>query len=143
MHGWGTPVLGLTLLIFTPANLLAGQQKTCTDAEERQAEKAVDMLKTWDQVYRAYKRFAQCDDGAIAEGFSDSVGKLLANDWRYFPRLVRLAESDKDFESFVVKHVDDSLTSKTLEKISKHVTLNCPPNAKRLCNAIEAAASGK
>src|SRR4051812_50202680 len=118
MHGWGTPILGLTLLIFSPANLLAGQQKTCTDAEERQAKKPVDMLKTWDQVYRAYKRFAQCDDGAIAEGFSDSVGKLFANDWRYFPRLVRLAESDKDFENFVGKQIDVHLSIKNLQNIS-------------------------
>jgi hypothetical protein len=143
MRGWRTPTLGLTLLIFTPGSLLAGQQKPCTDTEERQAEKAVDLLKTWDQVYRAYKTFAQCDDGAIAEGFSDSVGKLLANDWRYFPRLMTLAKSDADFANFVVKHVDESLPSRTLEKISKHVKLDCPPDGKKLCGAIEAAVLGK
>jgi len=45
-----------------------GQSKRCANAEENQAEKDVDSLKTWDQLYRSYKKFApQCDDGAVAE----------------------------------------------------------------------------
>jgi hypothetical protein len=143
MRGWGIPIVGLVLISFNPARLLAGQQKSCTDAEEAQAEKAVDSLKTWDQVYRSYKQFAQCDDGAVAEGYSDAVGKLLANDWTHFPRLVRLAKTDKDFERFVVRHVDESLTGDTLQKISKNARTGCPADAHALCTQIADAASGK
>lgn len=143
MCGWGIPILGLVLISFSPARLLAGQQKPCTDAEETQAEKAVDSLKTWDQVYRSYKKFAQCDDGAVAEGYSDAVGKLLANDWAHFPRFVRLANADKRFGQFVVRHVDESLPGETLEKISKNARSECPANAKRLCALISDAGSGK
>ena len=143
MRGWGIPILGLVLISFSPARLLAGQQKPCTDAEETQAEKAVDSLKTWDQVYRSYKKFAQCDDGAVAEGYSDAVGKLLANDWAHFPRLVKLAKTDRNFERFVVRHVDESLTHDTLQKISKNARTGCPADAKALCSLIADAASGK
>lgn len=143
MRGWGILISGLVLISLSPARLRAGQQKTCTDAEETQAEKAVDSLKTWDQVYGAYKKFVQCDDGAVAEGYSDAVGKLLANDWRHFPRLTKLAKTDKSFERFVVKHVDESLTDNTLQKISKNARTACPADAKALCSLIADAASGK
>jgi hypothetical protein len=122
---------------------LAAQRNPCTDEQAAQAEKQVDSLKTWDQVYRSFKKFAQCDDGAIAEGYSDAVGKLLANDWGHFPRLAKLARVDKDFERFVVRHVDESLTSHALKKISQNARSKCPANANRLCALLAAAASGK
>lgn len=143
MRGWEIPILNLILIGFSPTKLLAAQQKACTDTEETQAEKSVDSLKTWAQVYRSYKEFAQCDDGAVAEGYSDSVGKLLANDWALFPRLVKLAKTDKDFERFVVKHVDESLGVDTLQKVSKNARTACPADASVLCSLIANAASGK
>jgi hypothetical protein len=143
MHGWGTAILGLVLIGFILARPLVGEQKPCTDAEEAQAEKAVDSLKTWDQVYRVYKRFRQCDDGAVAEGYSDAVGKILANDWAQFPRLVKLAKTDRNFERFVVRHVDESLSDDTLQRISKNARTRCSADAKALCSLIADAASGK
>lgn len=134
--------LAMAWLSFVPS--LGAQHKSCTDAEETQAEKQVDLLKTWGQVYRSYKKFApQCDDGAVAEGFSDAVGKLLANQWEQFPRLVKLAKGDKAFRQFVVRHVDESLSDDTLKSISKNARSRCPADAKRLCAVIADAASGK
>lgn len=120
------------------------QSKRCANSDENQAEKDVDSLKTWDQLYRSYKEFApQCDDGAVAEGYSDAVGKLLAAHWDHFPRLVKLANADKGFREFVVRHVDESLSSETRAKISKNARSECPADAKRLCGLIADAASGK
>lgn len=143
--------MGRTLMIVALAMAwrslgppLRAQNKPCTDAEETQAEKQVDSLKTWDQLYRSYKKFApQCDDGGVAEGYSDAVGKLLAAHWDHFPRLVKLANADKGFREFVVSHVDESLSSETLAKISKNARSECPADAKTLCGLITDAASGK
>lgn len=136
-------ILALTMawLSLVPPSLA---QNPCTDAEETKAEKQVDSLKTWDQVYRSYKKFApQCDDGAVAEGYSDAVGKLLANHWEHFPRLVKLVKGDKGFKQFVVRHVDESLSDDTLRRISKNARSRCPADAKGLCSLIADAASGK
>lgn len=137
-------IVALAIAWFSPVPPLLAQNKPCSDAEEAQAEKQVDSLKTWDQLYRSYKKFApQCDDGAVAEGYSDAVGKLLAAHWDHFPRLVKLANADKGFREFVVRHVDESLSSETLAKISKNARSECPADAKRLCGLIADAASGK
>jgi hypothetical protein len=120
-----------------------GAKRPCTEAEAARAEKEVDSLRTWDEIYHSYRKFSQCDDGAIGEGYSDAVGNLLANGWGRLPRLVTITKRDKSFEQFVLKHIDESLTDDTLLKISKHARSECPASAKRLCGVIADAASGK
>jgi hypothetical protein len=71
------------------------------------------------------------------------VGKLLANNWEHFPRLVKLTDADKGFKGFVTRHVDETLSGDTLQRISKNARSRCPANAKRLCTLIADAASGK
>jgi len=134
-------ILALALAAGLASPVIA-QSKSCTDSEEKQAERQVDLLQSWDQVFESYRKFAQCDDGAVAEGYSDVVGKLLANNWEDFPRLVKLANADKGFKEFVVRHVDESLSGDTLRKISKNARSRCPADAKRLCTLIADAASG-
>ena len=117
-------------------------KKSCTKSEAMQAEKEVDSLKDWDDIHQSYGKFSQCDDGAIAEGFSDAVGKLLANHWGQLGRLVTLAKTEKNFERFVVKHIDESLPADTLQTISNTARSSRPAGAQRLCSLIARAASG-
>jgi hypothetical protein len=58
--------------------MTAAQQKPCSEQEAAQAEMETDALKSWDSVYTFYRKFSHCDDGAVAEGVSDAVVKLLA-----------------------------------------------------------------
>ena len=87
------------------------------------AEKEVDSLIDWDQVYRSYRKFSQCDDGAIAEGYSDAVSKLLANDWNHFDRLLTLTKTDKPFQQFVLKHIDETVSDAVLSRISSNAPI--------------------
>lgn len=111
-------------------------KKPCTKSEAMQAEKEVDSLSDWDHVYHSYKKFSQCDDGAIGEGYSDAVGKLLANDWGQLNRLLALTKTDKGFQRFVVKHIDETLPGDTLLKISTNARSSCRAGAQRLCSLI-------
>jgi hypothetical protein len=138
---------GLSIVLISTVGIVFacpvyGQRRSCSASEERQAEKEIDALKTWGRIYRSYERFAHCDDGAVAEGYSDAVGKLLANGWRQFPDLVKLSKADNNFETFVVKHVDESLPGDILQGISKNARSACPADAKGLCARIADAASG-
>src|SRR5882757_2552859 len=101
--------LGLVLFLVTSAFASDAAIKKCTKAEAMEAEKEADSLKDWDQVYRSYKRFSQCDDGAIAEGYSDSITTLLADDWKSFTRLLVLTNRSRDFMGFVLKHIDETV----------------------------------
>ena len=114
-----------------------GQKKSCSKEEAKQAEMDTDHLRTWDSMYGFYKRFAQCDDGAIAEGVSDSVAKLLANRWASVGELVKLGSGDKAFEEFVLRHVDDTIDwSNDAPKIRENARSHCPSNSRRLCQAL-------
>jgi hypothetical protein len=118
-------------------------KKPCTESEAMQAEKEVDSLNDWEHVHRAYRKFSQCDDGSIAEGYSDAVGKLLANHWVQLRRLLALTKTDRGFERFVLKHIDETLPGDTLQKISNNARFSCPAGAQQLCGLIVTAASAK
>src|ERR1700736_5339009 len=70
---------GIALLNPTAQLLAKAAHKPCTKQEAMQAEMSTDHLTDWDAVYQSFKRFSQCDDGGIDEGYSDAVGKLLAD----------------------------------------------------------------
>lgn len=115
----------------------AAERKPCTREEAIQAETATDSLKTWNAVYRFYKQFSHCDDGSIGEGISDGVAKLFANHWDSFDEFAKLASNDKDFERFVVRHVDETIDwSHDAPKIHENARLHCPSNSARLCKIL-------
>jgi hypothetical protein len=97
----------------------------CTDQQATQAEENTDNLNNWSDVYQSFNRFSQCDDGSIAEGYSDAVGRLLADNWDQVTDLARLAARDKSFQSFVLRHVDETLSPDTLKKIVQNAKHHC------------------
>jgi len=87
-------------------------------------------------AYQWFTRFSQCDDGGIAEGYSDAIGKLLADKWNQFPDLVKLAGKDKSFQSFVLRHLDETLPDDMLKKVAQNAKSQCPRDAAGLCKLI-------
>ncbi len=134
-------VLGRTamFLVLAPALVAhadTSRQHVCTNTQARQAEAEAGQLKDWNSVYRSFKRFAHCDEGTIAEQYSDSVSHLLANDWKHLDALLRLTLSDSNFEQFVIRHIDESMTEDEANLIINNARLHCPTGAKRLCKSI-------
>src|SRR5882757_9421712 len=82
---------------------LAGA-KTCTSKDIGKAEKVVFAWspKAWNDVYKVYKKYGQCDDGAVGEGYSYVVATLLADSWSHFDHLNNLISRDREFERFVL-----------------------------------------
>jgi hypothetical protein len=113
----------------------------CTNQQAMQAEENTDHLNNWSDVYQSFNRFSQCDDGSIAEGYSDAVGRLLADNWDQFSDLVRLAARDNSFQSFVFRHVDGTIPADTLKKIVQNAKHHCPAEAGGLCKTLIRAAS--
>jgi len=70
-----------------------------------------------------------------------SVGRLLADNWDEFSDLVRLAASDKGFQRFVLRHVDETIPADTLKKVAQNAKGHCPADAAGLCKMITRAAS--
>jgi hypothetical protein len=125
-------------MTFGALEAAKSQEKVCTQAQENQAFSDIDRLKDWDSVYRSFRRFAQCDDGAIGEGYSDVVARLLAQNWKELSTLSRLASSDHAFQRFVLRHIDATDSGDDLKVIAKNARLHCPPAEKHLCSLIGA-----
>ena len=126
--------LGLIVTLFS-GHVGYAQQRPCNDVEARRALDA-GMLRSWDALYRSYKLYRQCDDGAIGEGYSESVARILVDHWNTLPRLAHLAEKDAEFRAFVMKHVDATLNMDDVEKIKKSAKTQCPTGLRTVCNDL-------
>ncbi len=93
-------------------------------------------MANWSEVRRSYKAFAQCDDGAIGEGYSDSVARLLSDNWASLDQLSHLVEHDNGFEKFILRHVDELMSPAQARKIFDNATLHCPSRVGQLCRAV-------
>lgn len=99
-------------------------------------------MRSWDALYRSYHRFApRCDDGSIAEGYSESVARILVDHWDTLPRLSELAEQNHAFKKFVLQHIDATMDSEDLHKIRERATRRCPSGQGNLCAQIKREAA--
>lgn len=117
--------------------------RVCTQQEAQEAESVAATAKSWRQLHRQFQHYAHCDDGAIAEGFSESVSILLAEHWKNIGQLEAILKSDLAFRKFVIKHIDDTVPADRLEHIAKNADERCRQNLKKLCRDIEVATSKK
>jgi len=87
-------------------------------------------------MYHAFKNYARCDDGAIAEQFSDRVEMLLTNRWPSVREFFDLAASEPEFEKFILNHIDVTTSEKGLSDIAFNATRRCPHEVQALCEKI-------
>jgi len=129
----------LLAIVGAAAFVCHAQQRPCSSADANQADEA-GRLRSWDALYRSYRRYApRCDDGSIAEGYSESVARILVDHWNTSPRLSELAE-DHWFQKFVLRHIDATMDSGDLYKIRERALHNCPSNQKNICGQLKQAA---
>ena len=131
---------GLSFQIFADNN------HPCTKDEEIAAEQVADNLQTWKQLFQAFKLYSQCDDGAVAEGFDDTVDKLLAKNNANYDEFNNLTKHNPTFKTFVFRHLvatgagDDIVTAgfNAKECYSKTSKPICKDIALALANGIDA-----
>ncbi len=101
-----------------------------------EAETAAAEASSWPKLFRAYARYGACDDGAVGEGFSDSVTQLLSTDGAGWRRLAGLVKRDEQFLAFVLKHMDETMPQNRLVRIETNARSNCPREARRICESV-------
>lgn len=89
----------------------------------------------------ASRKYGHCDDGAIAEGFSEAVARLLVDRWPTLPALAKLAARDPALTQFVLRHVDATLDTNDVEMIGKLARTKCSQATVPLCRELAAAAA--
>lgn len=133
------PLLLLVVCLATPLGVFA---KECAREEAMAAENIAARLSDWKQIYGAFERFSHCDDGAIAEGFTESVVHLLATRWETLPQVASFEIKNAAFRNFVLRHVNDTADISELKRIARFARTQCPKGYSALCSAISQAAIG-
>ncbi len=116
--------------------------KPCSAKDAQAADAMIDRLVSWEMVERAYRQFGHCDDGSIAEGYSEAVARLLVDQWPTLPNLSMRIKRYPAFGRFVLRHIDATLSTQDVEKIAELASASCPPQDATLCARIRATASG-
>jgi hypothetical protein len=116
------------------------QDSPCADPEAKQALTEADTLRSWDSLYKSFRLYRNCDDGAIAEGYSESVARILVDHWDTLPRLAELAKKSDKFWHFVLKHVDATENPDDLQKIKLNSIRRCPAGLRLVCGDLGRAA---
>ena len=129
-------VFVLLLAICAPAITVQAQERPCRQSENRQSESEADRLRTWDALYRSYRLYARCNNASAAEGYSESVARILVDHWQTLPRLSDLARKDKRFRDFVLGHVDATLDMGDVKKIRTNAMQHCLPTLHNLCEDL-------
>ncbi|MDH5525396.1 MAG: hypothetical protein OEY01_15590 [Desulfobulbaceae bacterium] len=131
----------LFFLIFNSACVSASPDRNCTQDEARKAEIETSMIKDIQSLLESFQRYGHCDDGAIAEGYSAAVVRLLTVGWdKQIVGIYQLTESNRAFKAFFLHHIDELMTMDEQQEILNNVKLKCPETARTLCTAIENAA---
>jgi hypothetical protein len=109
----------------------------CTRQDADGADAALDHMASWQSIASVFRRFSKCDEGSIAEGFSDRISRLLADHWEQVPNLIALSRTTPGLESFVVRHLDETISLPDARKIEKLAWNSCPKEAEALCRRIK------
>lgn len=126
----------LLLIVLLFMNPIGAYAATCSERDAYAAGTVVDYLDSWQNLNLAYRQFLSCDDGGIAEGFSEAVARLLVDQWSKFNELLVLSARDVGFKKFVLSHIDGTLNIEDLRRIKSLVETRCPKDAKELCGEI-------
>jgi hypothetical protein len=114
-----------------------GVQNQCSETRVIAAVKESSTLKSWQNIYDSYRKYQQCDDGAIAEGYSDSITGLIANNWDTLKDLKMFTETDKEFLKFILRHIDASVDPDDVKKVFDNASQHCAANFSELCSLIK------
>lgn len=109
----------------------------CSQKEAQEAEEDSGIVRSWEQSYLLFQRYKHCDDGAIAEGFSESISVLLSAHWTDISSLGKTIKFDPSFYKFVIKHIDETVPTERLRQIEHNASTQCPQNLKKLCRDIQ------
>jgi hypothetical protein len=122
------------LIVFSVCN--ATEKPNCTQKEAYAAETEASTLGGWPEVYKSFFKYGHCDDAAIAEGYSETISRLLANDWNDLKVLRRYVSRSKQFEHFVLRHIDGTWTRERVDLVEKNARTRCSHKNRKLCQQI-------
>jgi hypothetical protein len=130
------------LIGLVSATSAAAASNSCSNDMSMRADASLaGAAGAWGSLLKHWRAFTSCDDGGVAEGYSDAVVVLLARRWDQFDAFVSLSERNPAFRKWAIGHIDATTSSDDLKRVLRN-TERCAGSAKRkgLCREIARAA---
>ena len=121
-------------LLLTVCATGALAQKACSAAEAASAEKAVDRVVNWDQLYKAYQDYRHCDQGPVADVFTEALLRCIV-EWKQVDALAGRMEKDKEYRDFVIRHLR-AAGGEDQKAVYSRAKMSCPKNLDAWCGEI-------
>ncbi len=135
------PVRGSWIAVAALAVFPAyAQEKACPPGEMTTAEKAVDRVTNWNQLYKAWQDYRHCDKGNVQDVFTDALLRCLV-EWKQVETLAKQVEGSADYRGFVEKHIKSPAAKDDLNSIYSRAKMSCPKGLDAFCATIAAAAT--
>ena len=129
----------LRIAVSLVALLLAGvshaQQKPCTKAESAAAEKAIDRVLGWPQLYKAWHDYRHCDTGPVDELYTDALLRLIV-DWKDVGAFAAAVQKDEQYKEFVTRHLKSPAAKDDLDAIFSRAKASCPAKQEAFCGEL-------
>jgi hypothetical protein len=131
----------MAILLACAAFSAAHAQKTCSPADAQKAQKAVDLVMTWQSLNKAWKDWGHCDSGEVADTFTDATLRLMV-DWKDTSALAETLKDDS-YKAFLTKHLRSPAAKDDRAAVYSRATNSCPKGQAAMCKEIEDAVSDK
>jgi hypothetical protein len=109
----------------------------CSKTELLKVLNALSAVRTWQDLYGVFKVLNGCDSGGVSETISDSLARLLSEQFDTFPKLLEISRTDPAFKAFVFRHLDSTIPADIWGTILQNVSQKCPLEAVSICEAIQ------
>lgn len=111
-------------------------QSQCEERDVVAAHEALDGLTDWHRVHASFRRCGHCDDGGIAEGWSDVIARLLTEEWPTVSVAAGLSRKDPAFRPFLLRHVDELMSPEQARAVVEAAEHRCPRDSRELCRQL-------
>ena len=129
----------IALLAFLgAAGVATAADKPCAPNDLSAAEKAIDRVVNWQQLYKAWQDYRHCDQGNAGELFTEAILRLVVP-WKGIEELAGAMERDADYRAFVVKHLGSPEAKDDRESVNSRAKNNCPKGQDGFCDQIAKA----
>jgi len=126
------------ILFILLVSFSAVATKQCSQECVEQAGDSVMIIGSWEELKKHHGKYHVCDDGYIAEGYSEVVSILLADNWLDLD----VGKWSPNFKQFVVKHIDETWGISNYQKAYVNAKTQCSTELNDICLAIMSLPKG-
>jgi hypothetical protein len=109
--------------------------KPCTKADAAAGEKAIERVNNWGQMYKAWQDYRQCDTGAVADAYTDTLFRLFV-EWKGVDALAASMKKDAQYHDWVHARLKSPAAKDDQPAVYSRVRASCPSGMDAFCSEI-------